>query len=435
MEQPVNNNENPILPVLNAVPEFQEEVPASHIKTPEEVKQYFVRIVTLLSGVVDTPEKMTNIYNKIKKYAKYRDNNYDYDNIRNSIFSYTTPFGNNLLLVSCIKNLKPICLEIVKKYGNLFDLGHYNSYGETVLIFAIKNKMLYYAAFLIGYCIENPYKDYEDLNIEQKDDNGKTALDYLFELDKTSQASITKFQVKNDGPVKQLLLLEMLFGYFLENYPNSPETHRYIRKICNPPQDFGENFYFDLLKPYFEYHPNIKFTKKFCKEPVIAEATTDIPQAFPIPPEIGRLRSNIETDIRAPILNPVIALPDNSQNFDENDSDDERIERANRSYEKPAPLQEYNPVNPGAIISYPRPPTPEINISPPATPVNELSELNEYYQNINQEDEGEHKTKKQRKDTFEPEFGGKKRSTKKKRNKYSRKNKSYKKLYKKSYKK
>lgn len=293
----------------------------------------------------------------------------------------------------------------------MFDLGHYNKEGETALIYSIKHDWFYFAAFLIGYCEVNPFKTINELNIEEIDEQGKNAFDYLLEKDKQIQIQTTVFQLEANGQYKQMLLLVELLGYYLDKFPDSPITHNYINKIC-----LDLPFYKPVLEPYFKGHPEIKFTKQFCKAPV--ETSVNF---FPnITPLTRDLRSGLNSPVEARISNPPIALPDTSQNWDENDSDDERISLNPKNMSLPPPLPEYNPNEPGQIITYPQPST----FIPSPSYRQEKRSLEDQE---DEEDEDEQPNKKLRKgnssSSFSPEFGGNKRK------------KSYKKSTKKQYKK
>uniref|UniRef100_A0A6C0KQG6 Uncharacterized protein n=1 Tax=viral metagenome TaxID=1070528 RepID=A0A6C0KQG6_9ZZZZ len=371
------------------------------------IRIYFNQIIHHIRNYDNTRNKLLQINNEIKDFSLYR------DPANNSIFNLATDEGNNILLECCIHQIKQLCLQVVKKYGVLFDLGHYNNDGETALIYSIKHDWFYFAAFLIGYCEENPFKSIKDLNIENFDEQGKNALDYLFEKDKEIQVDRTVFQLEANGQYKQMLLLVELLGYYLDKSPDSTLTHDYINLIC-----LDLPFYKPILEPYFKDHPDIKFTNQFCKAPV--EASINLFQEGI--PASRDLRSMVNTQVEARISNPTIALPDTSQNWDENDSDDERISLNPKNMSLPTPLSEYNPNNPGQIITYPRP----FITSSTNSPRQEKRSLED-----EEEEEEEQPNKKQRKvnssSSFSQELGGNRR---KKSNK-----KSTKKQYKKSAKK
>ena len=359
-----------------------------------DIKSYFDQIINdivILDKILDKKSdeykrQLETINDKIINFSRYRDP----DN--NSIFDKTTQ-GNNILLVCCILDMKPLCLEIVKNYGNLFDLGHYNFEGETALIYSIKNNWFYYAAFLIAYCTDSPFKTINELYIEKIDNHGKNALDYLFEKEKTIQSKLTHFQLEPNGEVKEMILLVELFGYFIDRFPNDPVTHAYITKIC---QDLA--FYKALLGPYFIDNPYIKFTKKFCETPVDANAAL-----FQVAtPATQGLRSNTNTRLRArpSSSNTFFTVPDA---IDENDSDDERIQLYPKNMTLPPPLEEYDPSIQVTRINYPPPQS--------SNTLNSLDEENK--SDSEEEDKMKEKKLKTNNDfdnyEFRPEFGGKKR--------------------------
>jgi hypothetical protein len=375
------------------------------------IKIYFNQIIHNIRNYNNTRTLLIQINKEFRDFSVYRDP----DN--NSVFNLTTADeGNNILLECCIHNIKPLCLQVVKKYGFLFDLGHYNNEGETALIYSIKHDWFYFAAFLIGYCEVNPFKTINDLNIEQIDEQGKNAFDYLLEKDKQIQIQTTVFQLEANGQYKQMLLLVELLGYYLYKFPDSDISHKYINQIC-----LDLPFYTPILKDYFENHPGIKFTDQFCKSPV--ETTGKI--STQIPSLTRNLRSNFNPQIEARISNPIIAIPDNSQNWDENDSDDERISLNPKNISLPPPLPEYNPNEPVQIITYPRP----SSFIP--SPRQEKRTLEE-----DEEDEypNSKKNKVNKSSSFNPEFGGKKRkkSNKKLSTKKSKKSKKSRKFTKKN---
>jgi hypothetical protein len=321
----------------------------------------------------------------------------------NSIFNLATQDGNNILLECCIYKINSLCLEIVKNYGNIFDLGHSNNQGETVLIYSIKNNWFFYTAFLIGYCRESPFKTINELNIEKIDNQGKNALDYLFEKEKFIQSHITRFKLKPDGEMKQMFLLAGFLRYFLYNFPHDSVTKDYINKIC---QDLP--FYKPLLEPYFINSPYIKFTKQFCKPPVETSANL-FQEAVPITRDL-RNNNNL-TSVAQPYI-PILHLPDN---FDENDSDDERISLNPKNMSLPPPLAQYDPLNPGQIITYP----------PPRK--RSLEDDDDEHDDDDDDDE-EPKSKKNKvneSSSFSPEFGGNKRKKSNKKYKNNKSNKKY----------
>jgi hypothetical protein len=346
---------------------------------------YFNQVIHNIRTFNNTKTKLFQINKEFKDFSVYRDP----DN--NSIFDLTTDDGNNILLECCIYQIKPLCLQVVKKYGVLFDLGHYNNDGETALIYSIKHDWFYFAAFLIGYCEENPFKSIKELNIENFDEQGKNALDYLFEKDKEIQVDRTVFQLEANGPYKQMLLLVELLGYYLDKSPDSTITHDYINQIC-----LDLPFYKPILEPYFKDHPDIKFTKQFCKAPV--EASINLFQeGQPLPRD---LRSIVNTEVEAQISNPILALPDNSANWDENDSDDERITLNPKNMNLPPPLAQYDPLNPGQIITYP---------PPFRTPLPTPSKKRPLEDDDDEDEESKSKKNKvNQSSSFSPELGGNK---------------------------
>jgi len=328
-------------------------------------------------------EKLLEINKEIKKFSVYRDP----DN--NSIFNLATQDGNNILLECCIYQIKSLCLEIVKNYGNIFDLGHYNNQGVTALIYSIKNNWFFYAAFLIDYCRERPFKTINELNIEKTDNQRKNALDYLFEKEKVIQSHITKYKLKPDGEMKRMFLLVELLGYYLYKFPHDSVTKEYINKIC---QDLA--FYKPLLEPYFINRPYIKFTKQFCKPPVETTAN-HFQEAIPITRDL-RNNNNL-TSVAQPYI-PILHLPDN---FDENDSDDERIILNPKNMTLPTPLAEYDPLNPGQIITYPRPFRTPLPSPSKKRPLEEDDDEKE-------DDVKNKKNKVNQSSSFYPELGGNK---------------------------
>jgi hypothetical protein len=355
--------------------------------SPLTIKLYFDQIIHHIRNYTEQEEeeekkkKLLEINNEIKDFSVYRDPG------NNSIFNLATQDGNNILLECCIYQIKSLCLEIVKNYGNIFDLGHSNNQGETVLIYSIKNNWFFYAAFLIGYCRESPFKTIEELNIEKIDNQRKNALDYLFEKEKVIQSHITKFKLKPDGEMKQMFLLAGFLRYFLYKFPHDSVTKDYINKIC---QDLP--FYKPLLEPYFINSPYIKFTKQFCKPPIETSANL-FQEAVPITRDL-RNNNNL-TSVAQPYI-PILHLPDN---FDENDSDDERISLNPKSMTLPQPLAEYDPLNPGQIITYPRPFF--------------QSESSPRKRSLDEDEDDEEPKKKKNKEnqnsSFSTEFGGNKR--------------------------
>jgi hypothetical protein len=352
-----------------------------------DIRTKFDQIIDHIRNFDGSKEQLKYINNEIKNFSRYRDP----DN--NSIFDKTSN-GNNILLECCIHNIKPLCLEIVKNYGNLFDLGHYNFEDETALIYSIKHNWFYYAAFLIAYCTDSPFKTINELYIEKIDNQGKNALDYLFEKEKPIQSNFTYFQLEPNGEMKEMILLVELFGYFIDRFPNDPVTHAYITKIC---QDLA--FYKDLLGPYFIDNPYIKFTKKFCETPVDTNAAL-----FQVAtPATQGLRSNTNTRLRArpSSSNTVLTIPDA---IDENDSDDERIHHYPKNMTLPPPLEEYDPSIQITRINYPPPPS--------TNTINSNDEENK--SDSEEEDKMKEKKLKTNKDfdndyDFKPEFGGNKR--------------------------
>jgi len=379
-----------------------------------DIKLYFDQIIDHIRNFDGSKEQLNYINNEIKNFSRYRDPN------NNSIFDKTSN-GNNILLECCIHNIKPLCLEIVKNYGNLFDLGHYNFEGETALIYSIKHNWFYYAAFLIAYCTDSPFKTINELYIEKIDNHGKNVLDYLFEKEKTIQSHLTYFQLEPNGEEKEMILLVELFGYFIDRFPNDPVTHAYITKIC---QDLA--FYKPLLGPYFINNPYIKFTKKFCETPVDTNANL-----FQVAtPATQDLRSNTNTRLRArPSIpsssNTFLTVPDA---IDENDSDDERIELYPKNMTLPPPLEEYDPSIQITRINYPPPLS--------SNTINSNDEENK--SDSEEEDKMKEKKLKTNKDfdndyDFKPEFGGNKRkkyTRRVKRKKHNTNKKSTNKKYK-----
>jgi hypothetical protein len=370
------------------------------------IKIYFNQIIHHIRNYDNTRNKLFQINKEFRDFSVYRDP----DN--NSIFNLATDEGNNILLECCIYQIKPLCLQVVKIYGVFFNLGHSNNLGETALIISIKYDWFYFAAFLIGYCVENPFKTINELNIEDIDVQGKTALDYLFEKDKRIQGQKTVFQLEANGQYKQMLLLVELLGYYLDKFPNSTMTIKYIDQIC-----LDLPFYKPILEPYFNEYSEIKFTKQFCKSPVEANFSFGL-EGIPLTRD---LRSGLNSKVEAQILNPIIALPDNSHNWDENDPDDERISLNPKNMSFPTPLPEYNPNEPGQIITYPR---PSSFIPSPRQKKRALEE--------DEEDEEDEKPKSKKNkvnesSSFNPEFGGKKRkkSNKKLSTKKSKKSRKF----------
>jgi hypothetical protein len=193
-----------------------------------------------------------------------------------------------------------------------------------------------------------------------------------------------------------MFLLVELLGYYLYKFPYDSATKEYINKIC---QDLA--FYKPLLEPYFINSPYIKFTKQFCKPPVETSANL-FQEAVPITRDL-RNNNNL-TSVAQPYI-PILHLPDN---FDENDSDDERITLNPKNMSLPPPLAEYNPLIPGQIITYPPPfrtplPSP-LHTSSKKRPLEEEEE----------EDEDEDEERKNKKNkvnqssSFSPELGGNK---------------------------
>jgi hypothetical protein len=378
------------------------------------IKIYFNQIIHNIRNFNNTKTKLFQINKEFKDFSVYRDP----DN--NSVFNLDTDEGNNILLECCIHNIKPLCLQVVKKYGILFDLGHYNNEGETALIYSIKHDWFYFAAFLIGYCEVNPFKTINELNIEEIDEQGKNAFDYLLEKDKQIQIQTTVFQLEANGQYKQMLLLVELLGYYLYKFPDSDISHKYINQIC-----LDLPFYKPVLEPYFNEYSEIKFTKQFCKSPVEANFSFGL-EGIPLTRDF---RSGLNSKVEAQILNPIIALPDNSHNWDENDPDDERISLNPKNMSLPTPLPEYNPNEPGQIITYPR---PSSFIPSPRQKKRALEE--------DEEDEEDEKPKSKKNkvnesSSFNPEFGGKKRkkSNKKLSTKKSKKSKKSRKFTKKNH--
>lgn len=325
--------------------------PQHEFTSSASLRLYFTQIInriSLFNPNQDLPEQFLELHRNLKDYSKFRDEE------GNSIFDLETDDGNNLLLACLIKDIKPIAIEIVRIYGNLFDLGDFNREGQTALIISIKNNWFTFAAFLIGYCSDNPSKNISFLNIEKLDDHGKNALDYFFEKDKTRQIMLTKFQLFPDAPYKQLSILVNLLNFFLEFYPNDIKTHHYIDIIC---QDLP--FYMGLLDFYIRHNLiNIKFTKEFCKP--IQPASSSI-YAKDIKTNIPNLRRN-PRQLTAQEFKHNIAIPDTSFNYDENDSDDERIELNPKPNLLPTPLPEYDPSNPGKILTYPNPLNEDVDL-------------------------------------------------------------------------
>jgi hypothetical protein len=321
------------------------------VTSTQSLRLYFTQIInriSLFNPNQDLPEQFLELHRNLNDYSKFRDEE------ENSIFDLETDDGNNLLLACLIKDIKPIAIEIVRIYGNLFDLGDFNREGQTALIISIKNNWFTFAAFLIGYCSDNPSKNISFLNIENLDDHGKNALDYFFEKDKTRQIMLTKFQLFPGGPFKSTSILVNLLNFFLEAHPNDIKTHEYIDKIC---EDLP--FYMRLLDYYIRHNLiKVNFSKEFCKPIVQASSSIDVKD---IKTNIPNLRSN-PRQLRAQEFEHNIAIPDESYNYDENDSDDERIELNPKPNLLPPPLPEYDPSNPGKIITYPNPLNEDVDL-------------------------------------------------------------------------
>ena len=313
------------------------------VTSHQTLELYFNEIInriSLFNPNQDVREQLLKIYRNLKDYSKFRDEE------GNSIFNLETEDGNNLLLASLIKDINPISIEIVRIYGNLLDLGDFNREGQTALILSIKNNWLPFTAFLIGYCSANPSINISNLNIEENDDHGKNALDYFFEKDKQTQIKMTPFQLSPQTPLKHLSILVNLLNFFLESHPNDIKTHEYIDKIC---QDLP--FYMTLFDFYIRHNLiKVNFSKEFCKPIVEASSSIEVKDVKNIP----NLRSN-PNQLRAQEFKHNIAIPDERYNYDENESDDERIELNPKPNLLLPPLPQYDPSHPGQIITYPNP--------------------------------------------------------------------------------
>lgn len=390
--QPNNNNNRPIINTTNMT-----------------ITLYFNQIIHNIRNFDQTQTKIHEIYKKINDFSVYRDE----DNY--SIFDLVTQNGNNILLECCIHNIKPLCLQIVNKFGNLFDLGHSNYEGETVLIYSIKHDWYYFAAYLIGYCDENPLKSIINLNIEKEDDQGKNAFDYLLEKDKQIHIQKTVFQTEAGGRYKHLFLLVEFFNYFLYKYPDLPITHKYINTIC-----LDLPFYKKLLETYFDTN-EIKFSKKFCKPPVEANFSF-VQEGNPISRVLRN--NNKNPPVRAQPYIPILHLPDN---FDENEPDDERISLNPKNTSQPPSLTEYDPLNPGKIITYPSPNPLQTSSNPSTISSSRTSariqKSSRTLENVDLDDDDEmnmRSTKKYK----ESNLGGKKRKKNKKPKKSKKTNKT-----------
>ena len=397
------------------------------VTSPQSLRLYFIQIInriSLFNPSHDVREQLLEIYRNLKDYSKFRDEE------GNSIFNLETDDGNNLLIASLIKDIKPISIEIVRIYGNLFDLGDFNREGQTALILSIKNNWLPFAAFLIGYCSDNPSINISNLNIEENDDHGKNALDYFFEKDKQTQIKMTPFQLFPQTPLKHLSILVNLLNFFLEAYPNDIKTHEYIDKIC---QDLP--FYMRLFDFYIRHNLiKVNFSKEFCKPLVEASSSLDVKDVKNIP----NLRSN-PNQLRAQEFEHNIPIPDERYNYDENDSDDERIELNPKRNLLEPPLPEYDPSNPGQIITYPNPLNEEMDEEDFR---NNTRKRNSNFNNQINEDTSSKKNKdyKDNNDNdnnnyYESNFGGQKLTRKLKRKKNISKNYRKKSYRKKSHKK
>lgn len=166
---------------------------------------------------------------------------------------------------------------------------------------------------------------------------------------------LTKFQLFPGGPCKSTSILVNLLNFFLEAYPNDIKTHEYIDKIC---EDLP--FYMRLLDYYIRHNLiMVNFSKEFCKPIVQAFSSIDVKD---IKTNIPNLRSN-PRQIRAQEFEHNIAIPHRSYNSDENDSDDERIKLNPKPNLLPPPLPEYDPSNPGKIITYPNPLNEDVDLN------------------------------------------------------------------------
>lgn len=109
---------------INNIPESE-----INVTSTQSLRLYFTQIInriSLFNPNQDLPEQFLELHRNLKDYSKFRDEE------GNSIFNLETDDGNNLLLSCLIKDIKPIAIEIVRIYGNLFDLGDFNREGKPL---------------------------------------------------------------------------------------------------------------------------------------------------------------------------------------------------------------------------------------------------------------------------------------------------------------
>ena len=136
----------------------------SELATP--IREIMRKITKYIYNKDKTTPKYEKKMNELKLYiettSKLRYRNYINDSQYNeeNIFNIPITNGCNMLMMCCIYKIdEDFCMYIIKKYGELFELGEINEQDETALIISIKNDMFDVAAALLDYRLNELYEE------------------------------------------------------------------------------------------------------------------------------------------------------------------------------------------------------------------------------------------------------------------------------------
>ena len=231
----------------------------SELATP--IREIMRKITKYIYNKDKTTPKYEKKMNELKLYiettSKLRYRNYINDSQYNeeNIFNIPITNGCNMLMMCCIYKIdEDFCMYIIKKYGELFELGEINEQDETALIISIKNDMFDVAAALLDYRYD-PF-EYDYPNAGQLDNHDKTAMDYMLaKVNYDEDGNIDR--VNNDIIVENIDIISELLRFHLNELYEEPHNNlsqSYINLFCE-----NREFWGPLLEEDFENDKRIDF--------------------------------------------------------------------------------------------------------------------------------------------------------------------------------